>query len=180
MGPLFCRAQPGTRARPVRRGCTAGYFRLPSQPRSSILSYSRLSSLGSHWKFEGSSKFAISMHRMTARALLVLVLAGVLAPVASATFEPAQPPFCCARKCCRGKMAHALPAPDRNVEAPPCSRQDCSRALTASLWAELPLPASAEAVQPSALLPPDFSPLQLGKQPYATHDVRGPPHLSLA
>ncbi len=57
MGPLFCRAQPGTRARPVRRGCTAGYFRLPSQPRSSILSYSRLSSLGSHWKFDGSSKF---------------------------------------------------------------------------------------------------------------------------
>jgi hypothetical protein len=120
------------------------------------------------------------MRRVTARALLVLVLAGVLAPVASATFEPAQQPFCCARKCCRGKMAHALPAPDRSVEAPPCSRQDCSRALTASLWAELALPASAEAVQPSAILPPDFSPLQLGKQPYATHDVRGPPHLSHA
>jgi hypothetical protein len=145
--------------------------------------YSRLFSLiriSSDWSFDGSSEFDISMHRVTARALLVLVLAGVLAPVASATFEPVQPPFCCARRCCRGKMAQALPAPDRNVEAPPCCRQDCSRAVTASLWAELPLPASTETVQPSAMLPPDFSPLQLGKQPYATHDVRGPPHLSLA
>jgi hypothetical protein len=117
---------------------------------------------------------------MTARALLVLVLAGVLAPVASATFEPAQPPFCCARKCCRGKMAHALPAPDRSVEAPPCSRQDCSRALTASLWAEVGLRASAEAVRPSAILPPDFSRLELSREPQATYDVRGPPSLSLA
>jgi hypothetical protein len=120
------------------------------------------------------------MHRVTARALLVLVLAGVIAPVASATLEPAQQPCCCARKCCRGKRAYTPPAPDRTVEVPPCSRQDCSRALTGSLWAELPLPVSAETVRPSALLPPDFSRLRLGKEPYATRDVRGPPLLSLA
>jgi hypothetical protein len=119
------------------------------------------------------------MHRVTARALLVLLLASVIAPVASATFQPAQQPCCCARGCCRGKRAHTPPAPDRTVQAPPCSRHDCSRALTASLWAELPLPVSAEAVRPSEILPPDFSRLQLGKEPYATHDVRGPPPLSL-
>lgn len=120
------------------------------------------------------------MHHVTARALLVLLLGSVIAPVASATLQPAQPQFCCARKCCRGKPAHTLPAPDRTVEAPPCSRQDCSRALTGSLWAELPLPVSPEAVRPSAILPPDFSRHQLGKEPYATRDVRGPPPLSLA
>ena len=119
------------------------------------------------------------MHRVTARALLVLVLASVIAPVASATLQPAQPQFCCARKCCRGKPGRTPPAPDRTADTLPCSRQDSSRALTGSLWAELPLPVSAEAVRPSAILPPDFSRLQLGKEPYATRDVRGPPRLSL-
>ena len=120
------------------------------------------------------------MHRLTARALLVFMLAGVIAPVASATLQPAQQPFCCARKCCLGKRAHTPPGPDRTVQTPPCSRQDCSRALTASLWAEVGLRASAEAVRPSAILPPDFSRFELSREPQATYDVRGPPSLSLA
>jgi hypothetical protein len=180
MGPLFVTGSERPflpDARDSRQLHFRGIFACGSGPGPSILIY-----LLSYpdWKLDCSSEFEFSMHRVTARALLVLVLASVIAPVASATLEPEQQPCCCARKCCRGKRAHTPPAPDRTVEAPPCSRQDCSRALTGSLWAELPLPISAQAVRPSALLPPDFCRLQRGKESYATRDVRGPPQLFLA
>ena len=109
------------------------------------------------------------MYRLTARVLLVLLLASTLVPVALAISAP--PPHAC----CIRKPMHEHGSGSRDIHAVDGQRHNCCPPVTTAHWAE---PASGihSSVHPLlACLSPDLQPLRLAKQANALRPVRGPP-----
>jgi hypothetical protein len=114
------------------------------------------------------------MQRQVARAILALLLAGTMAPLALAIAAPAQ------HACCMRKPMHG-PAPDTGIYAAlECCSHDCCRTLTVSQWAQ------AERSQPTHILtataearaiPSAGAPAQFADGPLST---RAPPQISIA
>ena len=92
------------------------------QPRLSF----RLQPLGFECKF---------MRRLTASFLMLLALAGILAPLAVAATAP-PPHACCVRSAhhCNGPSASDPGQP--NVSNTGCCNHDCCRAVTTAQWAD--------------------------------------------
>ena len=109
------------------------------------------------------------MYRVTARALLVLLVASTLVPVALAISAP-QPHACCMRK---PMHDHGSGRPD--IKAVDGERHNCCPPVTTAHWADL-----GSGIDPSvhpllACLSPDLQPIRLTNQVYALRPVRGPP-----
>src|SRR5215470_12591035 len=115
------------------------------------------------------------MHRLTARWLLVLLLVGVLAPVALAiSATPVH--ACCLRKALHGSFAHN--AEFQSLAG--CCQHDCCRPLTVSQSVHLSRLACVE-------ITPTFSSLQSEPQlahftvsVNNAHSGRAPPQFSIA
>jgi hypothetical protein len=115
----------------------------------------------------------IDMHRLTARVLMVLLLAGVLAPVAMAISAPT-PHACCLRKPMHDSR-------DAEFQAPPgCCDHDCCRPLTVSQWADLGPGAATCNSLPAAHLQSDALHADALSLTYHALSVRGPPPSSIA
>ena len=115
-----------------------------------------------------------SMHRLTASLLLVLLLAGTLAPVALA-ISVAPPHACCLRKPQRDKGSH-----DFSFRAPNCCRHDCCRSLTVSHWSYLWTWTKSYISPPSATLRSELHPFNLPKTLHFSRPVRAPPKFSIS
>jgi len=113
------------------------------------------------------------MHRLTARLLLVLLLAGVFVPVALAIATPA-PHACCLRK--PMQSSH-----DSEFQAPPgCCSHDCCRPLTVSQWADLGPGATTCGSLPATRLRSDTRHPDVLSTTHRAPSVRGPPQFSIA
>jgi hypothetical protein len=108
------------------------------------------------------------MYRLTARLLLVLLLAGTFVPLAMATSAPA-PHACCMRK---GMHDHGS---SREMQAVGGQYHNCCPPVTTAYWAE-PEPGIDSNIHPLlAYLPPDSRPVLHGNHANALRPVRGPP-----
>ena len=114
------------------------------------------------------------MHRLTARFLLVLLLAGGFGPLAVAISAP--PPHAC----CLRKAMHDRPSPDARFQAPlGCCQHDCCRPLTVSQWAHVT--ASDASVTPaSSSLQSERRAIRLAPSVDDAHSGRAPPPFLLA
>jgi len=115
------------------------------------------------------------MHRLTARLLLVLLLTGILVPVALA-ISAAPPHACCLRKPMHGRPSH-----DAQFQAPPgCCQHDCCRSITVSQWAHVSPLASAQVSPASATLQSEWQGLCFAVSIKHAHSGRAPPQFSIA
>src|SRR5580704_7499189 len=115
------------------------------------------------------------MHRLTARLLLVLLLTGILVPVALA-ISAAPPHACCLRKPMHGRPSH-----DAQFQAPPgCCQHDCCRPLTVSRAIHLSSNMCAQATLASSFLHCERQPIRLASSAHYAHSGRAPPLLSTA
>jgi hypothetical protein len=119
------------------------------------------------------------MHRLTARFLLLLALAGTSAPLALAvTAAPLH-------GCCLRKEAHqchgSAPEPDqRTIHDAGCCNHDCGRAVTTSQWAHTQaLAASFTAHIIEARITESGSSIPSSKL-FASQSTRAPPQISIA
>src|ERR1700689_3086813 len=107
------------------------------------------------------------MHRLTARALLVLLLVGVFAPVALAI--SAAP----AHACCLRKPMHGRPSHDAQFEAPPgCCQHDCCRSLAVSRTANLTSKTCAQAPAAATMLRSELESIRLAATVNHAHSGR--------
>jgi len=115
------------------------------------------------------------MHRLTARLLLILLLAGVFTPLALAITAP-MPHACCMRKPMHDAGSH-----DSQFQAPPsCCDHDCCRPLTVSQWADVqPGDATCRSL-PTTRLQCDAPRADVLSFIYQAPSVRGPPQFSIA
>ena len=109
------------------------------------------------------------MYRLTARLLLVLLLAGTFVPVAMAISAPV-PHACCMRK----------PMHDHGSGSPelrPVGHQNhnCCPPVTTAHWAELGSGADSGTHPLLAYLPPGSHPVLYSNHANALQPVRGPP-----
>src|SRR5580658_1813168 len=74
-----------------------------------------------------------SMHRLTARLLLLLALAGYLVPIAMASEAP--PHACCLRKIHRCQDSLSSESAQPVIRSASCCHGDCCRAVTTEQWA---------------------------------------------
>jgi hypothetical protein len=115
------------------------------------------------------------MHRLTARALLVLLLLGVFVPVALAV--SAAPPHAC----CMRKPMHGRPSHDSEFHAPPgCCQHDCCRTLTVSQWANLSPQTNIERTPASAPLEAELQEFHFKPPINHAYSGRAPPQISIA
>ena len=115
------------------------------------------------------------MHRLTARLLLVLLLLGILVPVALA-ISAAPPHACCLRKPMHGRPSH-----DAEFQVPPgCCQHDCCRPLTVSRAAHLTSKTCAQATLASTILQSERQPSRLATSVNRAHSGRAPPQFSIA
>jgi hypothetical protein len=115
------------------------------------------------------------MHRLTARLLLVLLLVGVLVPVALAI--SATPPHAC----CRRKPLHDRSSHNAEFQAPPeCCQHDCCRPLTVSQWAHITPRACAQDTPVSATLKSDRRAIRFATSVSRAHSGRAPPQFPIA
>jgi len=75
-----------------------------------------------------------TMHRLTARVLLFLALAGTFVPLALAA-TAAPPHACCLRKAHRCHDSAASESDQLVVRSASCCNHDCCRAVTTQQWA---------------------------------------------
>jgi len=114
------------------------------------------------------------MHRATARLLLVLLLTGIVVPVALA-ISAAPPHACCLRK-----PMHARPSNDAQFQAPPgCCQHDCCRPLTVSRVAHLTPKACAQATPASTILQSERKAIHFGLSVNHAYSGRAPPQFSI-
>ena len=113
------------------------------------------------------------MHRLTARLLLILLLAGVFTPVALAVAAP-MPHACCMRKPMQGSQQSEFQAP------PGCCDHDCCRPLTVSQWADVGPGAATSGSLPANRLQSDILPAEPLTFTQHAPSVRGPPPVSIA
>jgi len=103
---------------------------------------------------------------------MVLLLAGVLVPVAEAITAPA-PHACCLRQPMHDSQ-------DSEFQAPPsCCSHDCCRPLTVSQWADLTPEAAPCSSLPATPLQSDARPAEARSLTYRAFSVRGPPQSSI-
>jgi len=115
------------------------------------------------------------MHRVIARLLLVLLLTGIIAPVALA-ISAAPPHACCLRKPMHGRPSH-----DAQFQAPPgCCQHDCCRALTVSRGVRLTSKACAQAAPPSTIRQSERQAIHFSSSVNHAHSGRAPPQFSIA
>lgn len=127
--------------------------------------------LSSEWVWGILSDF--SMHRLTARLLLVLLLTGVFTPVALAITAPA-PHACCIRK-------PMLSSHDAEFQAPPdCCNHDCCRPLNVSQWADVQPGNAACSSLPTTRLQSHTPHAEVLSFIDHAPSVRGPPQFSIA
>ena len=109
------------------------------------------------------------MYRLTARLLLVLLLAGTFVPVAMAISAPL-PHTCCLRKPMHDHGSGTL-----EVRAVDSRNGNCCPPATTAHWAELESGIDSSVHLLLACLPPDLHSIQLTHQANALRPVRGPP-----
>jgi hypothetical protein len=115
------------------------------------------------------------MHRLTARLLLVLLLAGVFVPVALAI--SATP----AHACCMRKPMHGRPSHDAEFQGPPgCCQHDCCRPLTVSRAAHLTSTTCAQAPPALTILEHERQPIHFTSSVDHAYSGRAPPQFSIA
>jgi hypothetical protein len=119
--------------------------------------------------FTRAQKPDITMHRLTARLLLVLLLVGTFAPVALALTAP-PPHECCLRKPLHdhGSMSFAVRTTGRD-------HQNCCPPVTTAQWAELGSYITARTHLSSAPLQADLTPVQRSNPADTFHSGRAPP-----
>lgn len=114
------------------------------------------------------------MHRLTARLLLLLLLASVFAPAALAISTP-DPHACCRR------AHHPFSGQSELLSLPECCRRgDCSLPLTVFLWGGVPSQATFFVAPFRITIQSKDDPIRRIKPPNSTHPVRGPPTFSIA
>src|SRR5438874_8126914 len=110
------------------------------------------------------------MHRLTARLLLIFLLAGTFVPAALAiTAEP--PHACCMRKMHSGEESQL-----RGVN----HRHDCCGPLAVPQWAQPRPPLTDSITHRAATLHPHSRPAHPDSNFIRDHSGRGPPNLSIA
>jgi hypothetical protein len=109
------------------------------------------------------------MYRLTARLLLVLLLAGMFVPVALAISAPL-PHACCLRK-----PMHDHGSGSREIQAVAGQNRNCCPPVTTAHWADLGSGTNSSIHPLLASLPPDLYQVRPTHQPNALRPVRGPP-----
>lgn len=109
------------------------------------------------------------MYRLTARALLALLLAGTFVPVALAISAPLP------HACCMRKSMHDHGSRSREVQAVGGQNRNCCPPVTTAHWAELGSGIDSSVHPLLVCLSPDSQPLRLTNQADALKPVRGPP-----
>jgi hypothetical protein len=123
------------------------------------------------------------MYRLTARLLLVLLLAGTFVPAALAISAPL-PQACCMRMgmqaagahpCCPRKAMHDHGSRNREIQAVGCQHQNCCTPVRTNSWAELGSGIGSNTHPLLALLSSESHPFLDSHQANALQPVRGPP-----
>jgi hypothetical protein len=109
------------------------------------------------------------MYRLTARVLLVLLLAGTFVPVAMAISAPA-PHVCCMRK-----PMHEHGSGTIEVRAVDGRNGSCCPPAATAHWAELGSGIDSSIHPLLACLSPNLQPIRVTNQANALRPVRGPP-----
>ena len=109
------------------------------------------------------------MYRLTARLLLVLLLAGTFVPVALAISAPVP------HACCMRKPVHDHGSGSREIQAVDGQHHNCCPPVTTAHWAELEPGTDSNIHSLVASLSPDLHQVRLTYQPNALRPVRGPP-----
>jgi hypothetical protein len=109
------------------------------------------------------------MYRLTARLLLVLLLAGMFVPVALAISAPL-PHACCARK-----PMHEHGSGSREMQAIDGQPHSCCPPVTTAHWAELESGVNSNIHPLLTYLPPDSHPVLRSNLVNSLRPVRGPP-----
>ena len=109
------------------------------------------------------------MYRLTAKLLLVLLLAGTFAPVALSISAPL-PHACCLRK-----PMHDLGSGSREIQAVAGQNRNCCPPVTTAHWADLGTGANSSIHPLLASLASDLYQVRLIHQPNALLPVRSPP-----
>jgi hypothetical protein len=115
-----------------------------------------------------------SMHRLTARILLILSLAGIFAPLALAISTPA-PHACCMRK----PMASENPVQQEVLASPTCCNHDCCRVVVTSQWAKPAQNSGQPCFWRSSELALQSAITRLSFDLSDLHSGRSPPHFSM-
>ena len=109
------------------------------------------------------------MYRLTARVLLVLLLAGTFVPVALAISAPVP------HACCMRKLIHDHGSDSRGIQAVDGQNRNCCPPVTTAHWAELGSGIHSNIHPLLAGLSLDSRPVRLTHQVNALRPVRGPP-----
>src|SRR5258708_17338607 len=109
------------------------------------------------------------MYRLTARLLLVLLLASTLVPAALAISTLA-PHACCIRK-----PMHQHGSGSRDIQAVDSQHHNCCPPVTTAHWAELGSGIDSSIHALLACLSPDLNPIRLANQPHPLRRVRRTP-----
>jgi len=109
------------------------------------------------------------MYRLTARLLLVLLLASTFVPVAMAVSAPVP------HACCMRKPMHRHGPGGRELRAVDTRNGSCCPPVTTAHWAELGSGIDSSVQPLLACLSPDLQPIGLTSQANALRPVRGPP-----
>jgi hypothetical protein len=117
---------------------------------------------------------AESMHRLTAKLLLLFALVGYLAPVAMAS--AAAPHACCLRKGihhCQDSLGSETGQPVIHVTS--CCNGDCCRAVTTEQWAHAQAPAATSFVQNVEAYLGQSTPVSPNAEVSSFQSTRAPP-----
>ncbi len=109
------------------------------------------------------------MHRLTARSLLVLLLAGIFVPVAMAVTAPLP------HACCMRKPMHNHGSSSRDLRAVSSQNRSCCPPVTTAHWAELESGINSNAHSPLAYLAPVSNTVLHSDFSNSLQPVRGPP-----
>jgi hypothetical protein len=148
--------------RPLRRGPAA-----PNLHACPPVTYSFLTIFA-------EDRLPATMHRLTARLLLILMLSGTIAPAALAISAPSP------HACCKRKPLHNHGGPSSEFRASDCGNHDCCRPLTVSQRAQPRPPISGCVSQPSATLLQQMNPSCRIIDFSDSRSARAPPTLSIA
>jgi hypothetical protein len=127
-------------------------------------------------KYPRIHRASITMHRLTARLLLILLLVSIMAPAALAITAPI-PHACCLR------MIHDCTTTKHGFQfeaTPTCCNRDCFRSLTVSQWAEDSLRSTAHFTPATTTLLSALPALHRTDAGSTAHSGRAPPKFSFS
>jgi hypothetical protein len=123
----------------------------------------------------------LTMQRLTARFVLLLLLVSMFAPAALAISQSSTSGCCCARKCCIRKHRHPTATPSGpQIQSRDRCYNNCRCSLVVPNWAEPSLAALAGASAPSALLASESPSTNQRHGSPRSLSTRGPPPFSIA